>query len=215
MSTMYETIQGLPLFKGTTSEQISLFLEKTNVEFHNFAPSDIIITAGQQCSHIRFILSGIVKSCIKVAGGTATLCSLHGENTVFCPTCLFGLYTEYNRDVIALTEGSYMQIRKDQYFNLIQSDSIYLLNYINYISYRAQKSQLGLSCADKTNLEGWIKSITTGLLDRNALVATLLTTRQDLCNFLSLTAADLENELIKLKEKGILSFAGNLELSIK
>lgn len=140
MSTMYETIQGLPLFKGTTSEQISQFLEKTNVEFYNFNPSDILIEAGRQCTHIRFIISGIVKSYLKVAGGAAALCSLHGEGTVLCPSRLFGLYTEYDHEVIAITEGSLMQIRKDQYFNLIQSDPIYLLNYINYLSYRDRKS---------------------------------------------------------------------------
>lgn len=212
---MYETIQGLPLFKGTNTAQISLFLEKTNVEFLKYRPSDILIKSGEQCSYIRFIIAGKVKSSLEVAGGAATLCSIHGEGAVFCPSRLFGLHTEYDHEVTALTGVSMMQVRKDQYFKLIQTEPIFLLNYINYISYRAQQPQRGLMGISRIGLEGWLQALSNGLLDRHALAASLFTTRKDLCDILAKTPSGLDTELIALQEKGEITFENDLELKLK
>ena len=35
MASMYGTIMDLPLFKGISEDQVSAFLEKTNIEFQN------------------------------------------------------------------------------------------------------------------------------------------------------------------------------------
>jgi len=212
---MYETIQGLPLFKGTTTAQISLFLEKTNVEFLKYRPSDVLVKSGEQCSHIRFLIAGKVKSKLKVAGGAATLCSIHGEGAVFCPSRLFGLYTEYDHEVTALTGVSLMQVRKDQYFQLIQTEPIFLLNYINYLSYKAQQPQRGLMEMSRVSLGGWLQALSSGLLDRHALAACMYTTRKDLCDILAKSPSELETELYSLQKKGEITFENDLELKLK
>ena len=60
MATMYETIMSLPLFKGISRQQVSTFLEKTHVQFINYNPGERIVSVGDACTHIRYIISGEV-----------------------------------------------------------------------------------------------------------------------------------------------------------
>ncbi len=190
---MYETIQGLPLFKGTTAEQISAFLEKTHIEFKNFEPGMVLIEAGEPCADIRFVISGKVKTRMPLADGRAILSTIVGAGAVFSPVHLFGLYTHYPLTVEGISEGSFMVIRKNQYLDLVQSDPIYLLNYINYLSFHAQRAQKALRIKSDNALERWLYTITAGLLERRALRAQINTNLASLAEILNVT----EDEVIR------------------
>lgn len=43
--SMFETLMSLPLFKGASHEQISLFVEKTHLSFKNYNPGENIASA--------------------------------------------------------------------------------------------------------------------------------------------------------------------------
>lgn len=211
---MYETIQGLPLFKGTTTDQISSFLEKTNVEFVNFRPGHVLAEAGKQCTDLRFVISGRVRSCMSLSGGRASLVYVSGYGTVLSPCCLFGLHTHYPVSVESVDEGSYMLIRKDQYLELLQTDTIYLLNYLNYLGFHAQRSGLALRGLCGTRLRGWVGAIRNGLLERRTLEAWIHTTRAELCGILGLTSGALEMELEDIGQSGDVQLEGDLSIEL-
>lgn len=209
---MYETIQGLPLFKGTTADQISSFLEKTNVEFINFRPGDVLAEEGNQCRDLRFVITGRVRSYMSLSGGRASLVYVSGYGTVLSPCCLFGLHTHYPVRVESLDEGSYMLIRKDQYLELLQTGSIYLLNYLNYLGFHAQRSGLALRGLSGMNLRGWVEAIRNGLLERRTLDARMNTTRAGLCEVLGLAPQAVERELEAIAQRGEVKLEGDLSL---
>lgn len=209
---MYETIQGLPLFKGTTTDQISSFLEKTNVEFVNFRPGHVLAEAGKQCADLRFVISGRVRSCMSLSGGRASLVYVSGYGTVLSPCCLFGLHTHYPVSVESVDEGSYMLIRKDQYLELLQTDTIYLLNYLNYLGFHAQRSGMALRGLCGMRLGGWVESIRNGLLERRTLEARVNTTRAGLCEILGLAPQAVERELEAICQSGDVKLEGDLSL---
>lgn len=47
MTSMYDIIMFLPLFKGVTEEDVSFFLEKTRLVFDNYNAGDVIIDKGE------------------------------------------------------------------------------------------------------------------------------------------------------------------------
>lgn len=211
---MYETIQGLPLFKGTTAEQISAFLEKTHIEFKNFEPGIVLIKAGEPCSDIRFVISGKVKTRMPLADGRAILSTMVGAGAVFSPVHLFGLYTHYPLTVEGISEGSFMVIRKNQYLELVQSDPIYLLNYINYLSFHAQMAQKVLRIKSDNALERWLYTLKAGLLERRSLHAQINTDIRSLSDILNVSESEVRRCLDLLPEEH-LTWREDGSLSIK
>lgn len=211
---MYETIQGLPLFQGTATEQISSFLEKTNVEFVNFGRGVALVEAGEPCACLRFVISGSVRSRMSLAEGRATLCSVSGYGTVLSPCHLFGLHTEWPLDVESVTEGSFMQIRKDQYLELIQTDTVYLVNYLNYLSYHAQRARQALCGLGGKSMESWIGAVRSGLLDRRTVSASIETTRAGLAEVLDMPLSGVETALDDMRLRGEIGLSGDLAITL-
>lgn len=58
---------------------------------------------------------------------------------------LFGMHTNSGCDVVAEENTGVMEFSKEQYLNLINADSIYLLNFLNYISLKVQNAYVTIS----------------------------------------------------------------------
>ena len=142
MSSMYETIMELPLFKGIGEEQLSLLLEKTSVEFLKYEDGETIATAKEKVESIDFILSGRVRQTYHLENFSLCVDEILGKGMVLGALHLYGLTTTYTADSVALGRVSLMRIYKSDYMNILQSDRIYILNFVNYLSAAAQKSEI-------------------------------------------------------------------------
>ena len=60
MSSMYETIMELPLFKGVSHDKISELIETTKFHFLKYGNGETIIESGETCTHLRFLVSGSI-----------------------------------------------------------------------------------------------------------------------------------------------------------
>lgn len=142
MSSMYETIMELPLFKGIGEEQLSQMLEKTSVEFIKFEDGDTITDAEEKVKSIDFILNGRVRQTHKIENYALGIDEILGKGAVLGALNLYGLTTTYNAVSMAMGRVSIMRISKNDYMNILQSDKIYILNFVNYLSAAAQKMPL-------------------------------------------------------------------------
>lgn len=211
MATMYEILQGLPLFKGTSYEQISAFLEKTNVEFVKHVPGDIICKAGEPCKHIKYVLGGCVCVRMELNGGRAVLEQTLGEGNVFTPAHLFGLDTVYPASVISESEGKLMLITKSQYFDTLAKDPLFVLNYINYLGYYAQKKLHVIRNMEGGSLKAWIGALVSGIVDRHALSASIKTSIEALSAIIGVGQECIEKQLKTLCEQGLLTYSSDLD----
>ena len=139
MATMYETIMNLPLFKGLSHEQVSSFLEKTHIKFSKYSDGEKIVSAGERAREVKCIISGQVRLCHFIGNDNRLkLTELRKGNEMLGADRLFGMDTTYETDIYAVGNVSTMEFSKDQYQNLLNAGSIYLLNYLNSLSYGAQ-----------------------------------------------------------------------------
>ncbi len=139
MATMYEMIMDLPLFKGVGKDHISLFLEKTNIGFRNYNGGEILADIGESVRMVRFVISGEVNIIHRLEDVGVTVEERAGFGRVLGADRLFGLDTGYPYRAVAVTRTSIMEFSKEQYINLLHSDNIYMLNFFNYLSLRAQR----------------------------------------------------------------------------
>lgn len=136
---MYELIMDLPLFKGVSKDQVSLFLEKTNIGFENYRPGDLLAELGEPVRMVRFVISGDISLIHPLEEIGIVIEERSGFGKVLGADRLFGLATGYPYNAVALTRTSVMEFSKEQYVNLLHSDNIYMLNFFNYLSRRAQR----------------------------------------------------------------------------
>ena len=139
MASMYETIMELPLFKGIGTDQLSLMLEKTSVEFLNFKKGDLVARSDSQVKFIDFILKGEISLIYSPENLGIKVKEVRGKGNVVGALRLYGMQTTYRCNCFAETDLSLLRIGKEQYMNILLSDSIYLLNFLNYLSAAAQR----------------------------------------------------------------------------
>ena len=61
MNSMYQQLMQLPLFQGVSTERITALVEKLPFHFLKYRNGDPIVTVGDVCTHIKFIVSGRVR----------------------------------------------------------------------------------------------------------------------------------------------------------
>ena len=128
---MYDTIMSLPLFKGVSRDRISYFLEKTSISFLKYKPGDVIVRNDEEIKKLRFVISGRIKVIHECKDGLVRISEVRGKGSVIGADRLFGMHTNCGCDVIAEENTGIMEFSKEQYLNLINADSIYLLNFLD------------------------------------------------------------------------------------
>ena len=168
MSSMYETIMELPLFKGIGEDQLSQLLEKTSVEFLKFEDGETIATAEEKVQSIDFILNGRVRQTYKLTNFELAIDEILGKGSVLGALNLYGLETTYNALSMALGRVSVMRISKNDYMNILLSDRIYILNFVNYLSAAAQKMPLFMQKVKSPSITGSLQILAYTFASKNA-----------------------------------------------
>ena len=142
MALMYDTIMELPLFKGIGVEQLSLMLEKTSIEFLKFTDGEVIAEAHESVKAVDFIIKGNVLNIYKMENFPIEIHETLEKGNMIGATRLYGLTTDYGARSVAVGDVSLMRIEKSQYMNILLSDRIYILNFVNLLSASTQKNQM-------------------------------------------------------------------------
>ena len=58
MDSMYDVLLQLPLFQGVSRMKMSEIIEKTRFHFLKYQDNEIIAHRGEECTHMKFIVSG-------------------------------------------------------------------------------------------------------------------------------------------------------------
>lgn len=201
MSSMYEKIMDLPLFKGVSKEQVSLFLEKTHVDFKNYEAGEILAEEGEPVRMVRFVISGDILLVHHLKGIDVTVEERSGFGKVLGADRLFGISTGYPYKVIAKTKTSIMEFSKTQYVALLHSDSIYMLNFFNYLSLRAQRPMDSLTeyChGDVMNRMGQLVYVMTEPTAGGVIIRGSREALADFCNCEVNEIDDWKNMLMRL-----------------
>lgn len=138
--SIYDTLLELPLFHGASRERLSEIVGAIKFHFLRYSPGDVIFEAAENCTHIRFILSGRVWLSISAENkGFEVLQTIAGPD-VLQPDFLYGRTTSYPSEAVAQTAVGILQIEKADYLRILTMDKVFLINYLNYLSMNAQKS---------------------------------------------------------------------------
>ncbi len=202
------------MFKGVSRERLSEVIGSVKFHFLKYLPNDTIVSAGDPCTHIKFIISGSARLTIANNDSRFLVSQTLSAPDVIAPECLFGSVTSYPCSGVAIEPTGILQISKADYLKILNMDQIFLFNYLNILSMNAQKATQGILAVTTGNLEERIAFWIVALTQRRGTDITLACRQRDLYSLFGVQRTSLKATLESLKERDIISYSSS-EIRIK
>lgn len=206
MDSMYEILMGLPLFKGVSHEKISEIVEKAKFHFLKYTEGSVMINANDPCTHIKFVISGSVRSTIANSDGRFKVSQTLKAPSVIAPEFLFGKAPFYPNTVVALEPTGLLQISKNDYMKILNTNEIFMYNFLNTLSMNAQKAVEGILSITSGSLEERIAFWIISLTQRGGEDISLTCRARDLYALFGVQRTSFIATLDGMKQRGIIDY---------
>lgn len=206
MDSMYETIMGLPLFAGASHKKISEVIGKYRFHFLKYTAGENIVSEGDTCTHLKCIISGKVGLSITNSNNRFRVNQTLEAPDVISPDFFFGKITHYPVNATAITDVGIAQIDKNDYLSIINSDPIFMFNYLNLLSMNAQLAVKGVLALTSGSLEKRICYWIIALTQNNGKEIVLECRHKDMYTVFGVPRQSLVAALDKLKSAGIIDY---------
>lgn len=206
---MFDILMDLPLFRGVTRDRMAETVGMAKFHFLKYLPGETIINAGDPCTHIKFIISGSVRMTIVNGDKRFKVASTLAAPDVLVPSFLFGRATDYPCTIEAIEATSILQITKSDYLKILNSDSVFMLNFLNMLSVNAQKSVDGVLALTTGSMEERIAFWIVALTQPAASDIVLSCRQRDLYSFFGVQRSSFIATLDAMKASGLIDYQGN------
>lgn len=207
MDSMYEILMALPLFHGVSHDKLSEVVGNTKFHFLKYLEGERIVDAGHPCTHIKFIISGSVRVQIENSDGRFRVSQTLTNPDVIAPDFLFGRATAYPCSVTAIEPTGIMQIAKSDYVRLLNSDAVFLFNFLNMLSVNAQKAVDGVLALTTGSLEERIAFWIVALTQRGASDIVLTCRQRALYTLFGVQRSSFISVLDTMKSRGLIDYS--------
>ncbi len=210
MDNIFDKLLHLPLFQGVTQERLEEVVEKIPFHFLKFKRGATILDCGDPCTHVRFVISGKVRMEYSSRELKFKISHELSSPEVISPDYLFGLDTSYPFSVVAVEECGILQVAKQDYVSIVQSDKVFVYNILNYLSRNSQSMKSLLLNIEQVTVLERIAMLVNTFTTQRATDIKLSFRLRDLCRLLGArrpalkTAIDylIENDMIAMPNNG-------------
>lgn len=211
MDSMYEILMNLPLFKGVSYNKISEIVEKAKFHFLRFDPGSTIVSVGEPCTHVKFIIRGRARLTIESRDSRMRVGQTLVAPDVIAPDFMFGRNTFYPVTATAIGEEQcgLVQITKADYMNILHNDEIFMFNFLNQLSVDAQKSIEGVLALTAGSLETRIAFWVIALTQTEATDIVLECRHRDLYSLFGVNRSVFFQTLQHMREEGLIDYSPN------
>lgn len=206
---MYQQLMQLPLFQGVSTDKISELVEKVPFHFLKFRNSEQIFSAGDPCTHMRFIVSGRVRLETPCDHLRVSMFQTLATPHVLAPEYLFGRETTYPYHAVADGSCGILQLRKSDYIKMLGTDKIFLFNILNYLSSGSQRTLASILATRDGSIVERLAMLVDALTVAGATDVMLRFKQKDLCALLGTQRTTLIASLEKLSDEDILDYDSN------
>lgn len=209
MSSMFETLMELPLFRGVSLDTLKHIVGGAKLHFLKYPAGETAIKEYTPCNHITFIINGSVRVTISNKNNRIAVSQTLHAPDVIAPDFLFGRATYYPCRVVALQDTGMLQISKSDYLKILNSDPVFMFNFLNIISMNAQKGVVGLMSLTFGTLEERIAFWVVALTQSSGQNITIDCPLRNLCAIWGVQRSALVEALTRLEAYGVRSFGPN------
>ena len=215
MENIYDKLLHLPLFQGVTHERLEEIIEKIPFHFLKFRRGDRIISRGDDCTHVRFVISGKVRVEYESRALKIKISHELASPEVISPDYLFGLDTNYPFSVFACEECGILQVGKQDYITILLSDNVFLINILNYLSRNSQNQKSQLLNIENASVVERLAMLVNIFTSQRAQNITFTFKQKDLCRLLGARRPAFMGALDYLLENEIVDMPDNTTMHVK
>ena len=215
MANIYDKLLHLPLFQGVTHERLEEIIEKIPFHFLKFRRGDRIISRGDDCTHVRFVISGRVRVEYESRALKFKISHELASPEVISPDYLFGLDTSYPFSVYACEECGILQVAKQDYITILHSDNVFLINILNYLSRNSQNQKSQLLNIENASVVERIAMLVNTFTSQRSQNITLIFKQKDLCRLLGARRPAFMGAIDYLIDNKIIEMPDNSTMQIK
>lgn len=202
---MYDILLSLPLFQGMTTADFNSLLQKIRLDFVKYAPQETIISEGDRCRNLAFLLNGTILSSREGAGGRYLFCESIEAPQLIEPYSMFGRAGTYLRTYTAQSECSLLLINKQYIYTEFGKYNICRMNLLNILSGRVQQYDQHIWKLDGMTLRERIIRFISGLSDYRTGQKQLQIKMNDLAVLMDATRLNVSKELNTMEAEGLIS----------
>lgn len=203
---MFDILMELPLFRGVSHERMTETVGKAKLNFTRYIPGATIVNAGDRCDCVTFVISGAVRLRFANSDGLFAVAHTISAPDVLVPDFMFGRATDYPCTITAVAPTGILRISKNDYINIINSDRIFMFNYLNTLSMNAQKAVKGLlSLSENGTAEHLAMYVSTLTQPRGTDIA-IQCLNSDFCSLFGVTRQQLTKSLEQMAADGTITF---------
>lgn len=202
---MFERLQQLPLFQGLSFSELSEIVEWMKLDFCQFRSGDIVVSQGDKCNSIVFIIGGTVCAEYVDESMRFALAESLDAPMVLEPYSLFGMYQNYTRTYWMKTDGGGLVVKKNVFNELLRRYQVVRTNYMNMVCTRLQKSSLAMARMPQLSIRGKIAKVVTDVACSNKGCKLLRIKMEALAEIVGETRLNVSRELNKLRSEGAVS----------
>lgn len=137
--SIHDTLLTLPLFQGIGQTELQQIVGHTRLEFTHLESRQPIVTAGEPCSALTYVLNGRVTVVAHADDHSYSVEETLNAPTLIQPEHLFGLTQRHTRDVTADVPSDLLSISKSETLRLLHEHDIFRTNLLNILSTMAQR----------------------------------------------------------------------------
>lgn len=136
---IYDNLLALPLFLGMSRNDLQQAAGQTRFDFRKMEEGEVIVSDGDPCTHLYFLLDGEVMVKTTSSGHTYHIEEDIHAPEIFQPERIFGLHQHFTHTYIAKHPCSLLCIAKREVLKLADNFDIFRINLLNLISTQSQK----------------------------------------------------------------------------
>lgn len=204
MSSIFDTLISLPIFNGVSREVMAQTVGRFKFHFKKFAPDDIVVEPGTQCRSMIFIIKGTAGYSRTLPNGMQLKKTLR-PGALLHPEFLFGKSTDHPAEVRAIDAVSTLEIDKADFLNIVESEPVFMFNFLNIISRKAQKP---LHRAPDSSFKTRFAALVDYFTETEDTEISI-SSPKNIWNHFSVAEEEYHKTMSLLKDMGIVSYCDN------
>ncbi|MCK9206257.1 MAG: Crp/Fnr family transcriptional regulator [Salinivirgaceae bacterium] len=201
---MYQRLTNSPVFKGLTPEDIEKLIKQVNYRIKNVEAGLLIAQREEECTSLTIIIQGSVRGeMLDYSGKILKVEDIYAPRPI-AAAFLFGQNNFYPVDVISNEETILLVIPKESVLKLFQLSDVFLKNYLNAISNRAQFLSRRIWFLSFKTIKGKLAQYILNMVEPDKTRIVLPLTQKDLAEFFGVTRPSLARALGEMEKDKII-----------
>ncbi len=207
-TSIAEILSDSVVFKGIKQKEVLVLLNNIRYSIKTYQKNETVVLRDQPCLELRIVLKGSVRGEMLDFSGKLVKIEDIGAPRPLAIAFLFGKNASYPVDIIANEKTIMLIVPKPDVIKLMGISSVFLTNFLNSVSNRAQFLSRKLFFLSFKTLREKIANYLREQYKTQGKMITLNVTQGNLANLFGVTRPSLARTLGELAKAGIIRVEG-------